>query len=80
MSKILDEPIAVSFQKGRLVAFRHRVRYQVHQVLDFWREAGDWWQGDSERSVYRVETDRGIVCEVYVRHQDSRWFLYKVYD
>lgn len=94
MSRILEEPIAVFQQGGRLAGFVHRRRYHIRSILEVWREVGDWWQGEPARSVYRVELTTGAVCEIYRHHGPGlgagpgtgagpgpeQWFLYKVYD
>lgn len=56
-----------------------RVR-RTAAVLDEWREAGRWWAGEGEKSVYRLLLEDGAVCEVERDEATGRWSLYKVYD
>lgn len=78
-SRIIDRPVPVEVDAaGRPLALILRGRLRVAAVLDCWTESGEWWDGEGERLVWRVQTDRGGVCELECR--DGQWRLYKEYD
>lgn len=91
LSRLIDKPITVQLKAGGqplLFIYRGR-RYRIVQVLEVWREAGEWWEGKGSRTVYRVATVGGGIFELDYRcdnlHDDcsgnsGRWFLYKAYD
>jgi len=81
---LIDRPIQVwTDAEGRPIAFVWRgVRRRVAEILDDWREIGEWWDQDppEERDVYRVRTEDGGVYEIDYRRPAGRWYLYRVYD
>lgn len=79
--KIIDKPITVVTRKLKIPqSFTYRGTQQVEKILDFWLEAGEWWEGQPERAVYRVRTKGGGMFELYRNKGEQAWFLYKVYD
>ena len=81
MTKRVDEPVVVTFDRGgRPRWFRWgRRRVAIGQLLDRWEEAGCWWRGEEVRRVYRVCSRKGVVYELH--HQASQgWRLYRIYD
>lgn len=56
------------------------VRLEVAQILDYWRDTGCWWEGESEKAFYRLYFQEGRVYEIYQDQESRHWFLYKVYD
>jgi len=50
----------------------------VQAIVDRWTEAGEWWDGEGERTVYRVLSERGSLFELELR--DGQWRLYREYD
>ncbi|HEY3314658.1 MAG TPA: DUF6504 family protein [Bacillota bacterium] len=36
----------------------------MKEILDRWVEAGEWWDGDGPKEVFRVATDDGGVFEL----------------
>lgn len=36
----------------------------VERCLENWRECGEWWNGETEREVYRLLLEGGSVAEV----------------
>ncbi len=52
--------------------------HHVKQIIDSWAEMGDWWNGEGERHVLRVETlDFGIYD---IERAQEQWFLYRIWD
>lgn len=83
MTRLIDQRIEVLATVGNLGVpdrFRWRERWHsVHQLLDFWTEAGAWWDGERETTVFRVLLDGGLICEL-VRTAGGIWRLYRLYD
>ena len=81
---IIDRPIQVQTgPDGSPLAFLWRgVRLQVTEILDHWREIGEWWDYDPppERDVYRVRTGDGGVYEIEYLRRERQWYLYRIYD
>jgi len=79
--KIIDKPVKVVTRRLKIPhSFDYRGKQQVKKVIDFWVEAGEWWEGNLERVVYRVRTTGGGMFELYRNKDEEYWFLYKVYD
>ena len=79
--KIVDKPVNVITRNLKIPhSFDYRGKQKVERVTDFWVETGEWWDGSSERAVYRVETSGGGMFELYRTSGEQYWFLYKVYD
>lgn len=53
---------------------------EVETVLDSWRDAGCWWQGEEEKIFFRLCTGRGRILEIYRRADSGDWYLYREYD
>lgn len=56
MSKLIGEPIKVHQDKDSIItAFIWRRRlYKVLEVIDWWREPYEWWDGEAVRLFFRV--------------------------
>ncbi|MDF2631271.1 MAG: hypothetical protein K0R39_5102 [Symbiobacteriaceae bacterium] len=82
MARIMNKPAEVATGPGgRPVAFKWSGgRYRVREVLDYWLEAGRWWERESEKATWRVATVEGGVFELTFEPGGRRWFLYKAYD
>lgn len=81
MTRIINRPVAVNTSaQGSPMAFTWQGHHRVVRVLDVWREAGCWWEGEGERVTYRVITDRGGMFELTCEPDRGRWLLYKTYD
>ncbi|HEY8552294.1 MAG TPA: DUF6504 family protein [Thermaerobacter sp.] len=78
---LIGKPVPVETDDhGRPCRFFWRRWHRVTCVLDEWREAGAWWDGEGERWVVRLLTEEGGVFELERGAGSSRWVLYKVYD
>lgn len=53
--------------------------YQVAAVLDTWQDTGAWWEGEPEKTFWRVEVAGGGIFELW---QDARgrWAVYRIWD
>lgn len=52
--------------------------YRVCSVVDAWREAGAWWDGNAGYQMWRVLTDNGAVFDL--EHSSGRWWIYRIWD
>ena len=51
----------------------------VSEVMEDWRDTGQWWEGEAEKHFYRVAAGCGVYELCFVP-QGGEWTLYKVYD
>ena len=79
MSRLVDRPLPlVADAKGNPLRFFWQGRWhQVRVIFDSWREVGAWWEGEPEKTFYRVEADSGLY-ELY--SDGTSWGLYKILD
>jgi len=50
---------------------------QVASIVDYWRETGRWWAGESSRDFFLVETKGGVFV---LSHSPSGWRIEKSVD
>ena len=83
-----DEPVRLEVRRGRvevvrLCAGRRRPwrRSKVLEVLDRWREVGEWWDEErhTDRFVFRVLLSGGAVVDL-ARERFGGWSLVGVVD
>jgi hypothetical protein len=91
MARRVDEPVRVALRQGGAepAAFIWEGRrYVIEQVEACWKEVGPWWDGEGERTFFRV-TARPSVSGVYSErglyelrfdHASTRWWLQEVID
>lgn len=85
MGHILDRPVLMVTTPGGLPRrFRWQGRwFWVDDVLEFWRDTGQWWEGEAEKAFFRLQAGAGGagkgLFELY-RVESGEWRLYKVYD
>ncbi len=66
---------------GVPAAFRWRGRFWlVIRACEVWKDTGSWWEGEGEKTFFRVEVAGGRLMEIYRDQATGRWFLYRVYD
>jgi hypothetical protein len=53
--------------------------YVISQIIESWRECGEWWEKAPEITVYQVITDTQGLYELHHR-ATGEWLLYKIYD
>ena len=82
MSKLVGEPVKAHINKdSTLAAFIWRRRlYRVSEVLSWWREPSEWWNGKAARFFVRVNARNSSegVYELY--RLGEQWFLSRVLD
>jgi len=82
MAKFLNKKIEVrQDRKNNPAAFRvNEAWFPVSEVLEVWKDTGTWWDGEMEKTFYRVEGANGSLYELYRDIGGRAWFLYKIYD
>jgi hypothetical protein len=82
VSKFIDEPITVHVSKEfKPTAFIWRKRlYRVIDVLYWWREPAEWWNGEPVRLLIRVSAECRSQGTYELRKSDSGWYLYRMLD
>jgi len=83
MSRLVDRPLdRINLDSsGRPLIFAWRRRsWRVSRTVEIWKDAGCWWEGEGEKTFFRLEADGGRLVEVYFDPQVEKWFLYRVYD
>lgn len=82
MSKLIGEPIKVHLDKNSMVtAFIWRKRlYRVEQIVSWWREPAEWWNGKAIRLFLRVNARNCSVGTYELNKLGNEWFLSRVLD
>jgi len=82
MSKLIGEPVKARTNKdSMLTAFIWRKRlYRVVEVLGWWREPPEWWNGKAVRFFVRVNAENSSVGTYELYQLGERWFLHRVLD
>jgi len=81
MPLLMDRQIKVSYKNNSIKRVHLDDKWiKINEILDVWRDIGCWWQGEKEKTFYRVQTFTGAVVEIYRIANDNKWFLYRVYD
>ena len=82
MSKLIGEPIRVYEDKDSMVAsfiWRKRL-YRVLEVIGWWREPPEWWNGKAIRLFVRVNAKNSSVGTYELYKLGKAWFLSRVLD
>jgi len=80
MSKIVKRQVLVR-TRGDLpqrILFR-REWMVVERILEHWRETGRWWENETERDFFLIQTVEGGFL-LYRENSTDRWVLYKALD
>jgi hypothetical protein len=82
MSKLIGEPIKAHQNKDSMItAFIWRKRlYRVLEVIGWWREPSDWWNGKGIRLFIRVNAENSSIGTYELYKLGEGWFLYRVLD
>ncbi len=82
MSKLIGEPIIVHQDSNSMVtAFIWRKRlYRVLEVIGWWREPSEWWNGKAMRLFLRVNAKNSSVGTYELYKRGEGWFLSRVFD
>ena len=82
MSRLIGEPIKVYEDKDYMVAsfiWRKRL-YRVLEVIGWWREPPEWWNGKAIRFFVRVNAKSSSVGTYELYKLGKAWFLSRVLD
>jgi hypothetical protein len=82
MSKLIGEPVKVYKGKDALPdAFVWRKRlYRVNEVMSWWREPSEWWDGQGARFFIRVNAKNSSSGTYELYKLGESWFLSRVLD
>jgi len=84
MSKLIGEPVRVYENKDSVItAFIWRKRlYRVLDVIGWWREPSEWWNGKAMQLFIRVNANDSHTCKgTYELYKlGEQWFLSRVID
>lgn len=80
MARRVNISIQVTCQGKRPIAFFWEEQWHsIIQIIESWKESGEWWEKAPEITVYQVLTATQGLYELH--HQATgQWLLYKVYD
>lgn len=72
--------IQVITSKNKPIRFQwKRIWHSVTAIEDDWVDTGEWWNGEGEKTFYRVICGEKLF-EIYFDAKDQAWYLYKAYD
>jgi len=82
VSKLIGEPIKVHQNKdSTITAFIWRKRfYRVLEVICWWREPSEWWNGKVIRLFVRVNAKNASIGTYELNKLGKEWFLHRVLD
>jgi len=72
--------VCLNLSNSPISFIRHKKLYKVKQILECWRLTGAWWDGQPERTFFRVLTDHYGIFELSFDHAKSEWKLSRVED
>ena len=82
MAKLIGEP--VQMHRGndssiRAFIWRRRL-YKIDEVIRWWREPPDWWNGEKMRLFIRVIATNSSTGTYELYKLGEEWFLHRVLD
>ena len=82
MTKLIGEPVKAHIDKDSMpTAFIWRKRlYRVVEILSWWREPSEWWNGQSLRFFIRVNAKNSSLGTYELYQLGESWFLHRVLD
>lgn len=82
MSRLIEQPITAMTLDAKRAPHRFTSqgrRWRVERALESWKDAGAWWEGESEKTFWRVIVVGGGIVELY-QNAAGEWALYRVWD
>jgi hypothetical protein len=79
VSRLINRPVRVVERAGVPLRFRYHGEHEVVDVVEEWRETGEWWRGEGERRVLRLRTRDGGFFELLFDRREG-WILTRAYD
>ena len=82
MSRLIGEPVKVYKNNNSIItAFIWRKRlYRVLNVVGWWREPSQWWNGKAIRLFIRVNAQNSSIGTYELYRFGEEWFLSRVLD
>lgn len=82
MSKLTRKRLVVKINaRGEPVSLLYGSRwFGVKRVHEVWKDTGCWWEGETEKLFFRLETSAHGLMEIYYDTGEGNWYLYKIYD
>jgi hypothetical protein len=82
VTKFIDEPITVHVSKeSGPTAFIWRKRlYRVIEILSWWREPSEWWNGESVKVLIRVTAECKSTGTFELCRHGADWSLHRLLD
>ncbi len=82
VTRFIDEPITVHVSKEfKPTAFIWRKRlYRVIDILYWWREPAEWWNGEAVSLLIRVNAECRSQGTYELRRGSSGWYLHRMLD
>ena len=82
MSRLIGEPVKVHQNKDSMITafIWRRCLYRVVEVLDWWREPAEWWNGKTMRLFVRVNARNSSTGTYELYRLGEAWFLSRVLD
>jgi len=81
MAKLIGEPIKVYRKDSTMAAFTWRKRlYRVNEVINWWREPSEWWNGKAMRLFVRVNAINSTTGAYELCKLGEEWFLHRIFD
>jgi len=83
MTRRIDAPVRVVLDRSgtKPAAFLWERRcYRVRRVEACWKQMGSWWDGEGERTCFRVAVEAAGIYELAHDHETGQWFLMGVLD
>lgn len=82
MSKLFGEPVNAHADKDSMpTAFIWRRRlYRVIEVLSWWWEPSEWWNGKTARFFVRLNAQNSSEGTYELYRLGEQWFLSRVLD
>ena len=75
------EKVQMDSSRRLPVSFCWRGRYyRVSGVEELWRTVGRWWDGEGERTFFRVLCTGGGILELCYDHALRRWSVHRIED
>ncbi|MCX7857959.1 MAG: hypothetical protein N2513_08305 [Deltaproteobacteria bacterium] len=65
------DPVSIKFN-GRWL--------KINWICKRWRIKKDWWNKEKEREYFQIETEEGLLCEIFQDLKNGLWFIERIYD
>ncbi|NLJ85639.1 MAG: hypothetical protein GX322_04305 [Firmicutes bacterium] len=80
MARRVKAPVQVTCQGEQPIAFLWQGQlYKIVNIIESWKECGEWWEKAPEITVYQVLTATQGLYELHYQ-ATGQWLLYKIYD